>query len=321
MGCIHGIDDEQIDPLALGGKGASLWRLARAGFPVPAGFVIGADGYRRWLDAAALAPRIATLLATPDLRLPKIAREACAALLAAAHEAQLPNDLGDEILSAYADLRRKRGAGVVVAVRSSALSEDGAGASSAGLYETYLNVRDADAMLAAVQRCYCSLWAVRAVQYRAFKGIESSAEAMAVVVMEMAPAEVAGVAFTANPISGSRDEIVINASWGLGEAIVSGRVTPDNYTVRKSDLAVIGRDLFAKELMILPDPAGNSGTISIVVPAKRAAAPTLDDVRLGELARLCLAIEQHYGSPQDIEWTLSDGAWYVLQSRPITGLR
>jgi len=283
--------------------------------------VIDASGYMRWRDHAALAPAIATLLATPDLRLPKIAREACAPLTAAMNAATLPADLQSEILAAYSGLQQRGGKAAVVAVRSSALSEDGAGASSAGLYETFLNLRNADAVLDAVRRCYCSLWSARAVQYRAFKGIDSSAEAMAVVVMELAPAEVSGVAFTANPLTGSRDEIVINASWGLGEAIVSGRVTPDNYVLCKADLAVIGRDVYAKDLMILPDPAGGSGTVSATVQGERATTAALGDEQLIALGRICLAIEACYGSPQDIEWAYGGGSWSVLQSRPITGLR
>jgi rifampicin phosphotransferase len=319
VGCIYSLGDQRSEPALLGGKGASLVKLARAGFPVPAGFVIDASGYQCWRDHAALGSAIAGLLATPDLRLPKIAREACAPLNAALSVTTLPADLQSEILAAYAGLRQRGGAAAVVAVRSSALSEDGAGASSAGLYETFLNLRGADAVLDAVRRCYCSLWAARAVQYRAYKGIDSSAEAMAVVVLEMAPADVSGVAFTANPLTGSRDEIVINASWGLGEAIVSGRVTPDNYVLRKADLAVIGRDVYAKELMILPDPAG--GIVSAAVTGERAMAATLGDEQLSELGRLCLAIEACYGVPQDIEWAYGGGRWSVLQSRPITGLR
>jgi phosphoenolpyruvate synthase/pyruvate phosphate dikinase len=315
------LDDPcELDTAELGGKGASLRRLQHAGFPVPRGFIICAEGYRRWVAEHGLQPLIDELLATPDLKLPKVAREASAKLREAISAAPLPAAVAHDALAAYEQLRRARGSELVVAVRSSALSEDSAAASSAGLYETALNVRDAETLLAEIQRCYCCVWSPRAIQYRAFKGIDSGREAMAVVVMEMVPAQVAGVAFTVNPITGSAEEIVINASWGLGEGIVSGRVTPDNFVVRKRDLAIIERQVFEKELMIQPDPSGRSGTVAIAVPSQRATAPALDDAALVELARLCLAIERRFGGPQDIEWAMSDGRFYVLQSRAVTAL-
>lgn len=321
MSIVHWLHDCPEPAAAdIGGKGASLVRLRAAGFPVPPGFVIGAAGYRAWIEANALAPAIDALLATPDLRLPKVAREASASLREAAAQAALPPALRDEISEAHARLRRERGAGLVVAVRSSALSEDGGGASSAGLYESYLNLCDEAAVLEGVARCYRSLWAPRAVQYRAFKGLDSSREAMAVVVMEMVPARVAGVAFTVNPITRDADEIMINASWGLGEAIVSGRVTPDSFVVRKADLSIAGREIYEKEIMVTPNPAGASGTVTVEAPETKRHAPALSDPELLELARLCLNVERHYGGPQDVEWAFDDRALYLLQSRPITTL-
>ena len=314
-------DPGDLDVAELGGKAASLWRLQHAGFPVPRGFVICADAYRRWVAEHRLQPLIDALLATPDLKLPKVAREASAQLREAIAAAPLPAAIAREALAAYTRLQQEHGPGLVVAVRSSALSEDSATASSAGLYETALNVRDAETLLAEIQRCYCCVWSPRAIQYRAFKGIDSGREAMAVVVMEMVPAQVAGVAFTVNPITGNADEIVINASWGLGEGIVSGRVTPDNFVVRKRDLAIIQQQVFEKELMIQPDPSGRSGTVAVAVPPQRATAPALDDAGLVELARLCLEIEQRFGGPQDVEWAMGDGRFYVLQSRAVTALR
>ena len=305
----------------VGGKGASLLRLTAAGLPVPAGFVLTADAYRRWAVSSGLTPMIDELLATPDLRLPKVAREASAALLAAAASAALPAEVEHALLDAYGTLRERQDPRRDVAVRSSAFSEDGAQSSSAGLYESVLHVRDESALLAAVLTCYRSLWAARAVQYRAFKGIDSRNEAMAVVVMEMAPAEVAGVAFTMNPISGSTEEIVINASWGLGEAIVSGRVTPDSYIVRKRDRSVLSREIFPKEMTIAPDPSGASGTVALAVPIARREAATLNDEQLSRLAELCLAVERAYGGPQDIEWALCGDSFALLQSRPVTGMR
>ncbi len=321
MPVIHWLHDCP-DPSAagVGGKGASLVRLSAAGFPVPPGFVIGAAGYRAWIAHNSLQPRIEALLATPDLRLPKVAREACAAVRDAVEGTALPPDLQEATLSAYRRLREQRGDALVVAVRSSALSEDGAASSSAGLYETYLNLRDEARVLDGVARCYRSLWAHRAVQYRAFKQIDSTREAMAVVVMEMVPARVSGVAFTVNPVTRDSSEIMINASWGLGEAIVSGRVTPDTFVVRKHDLAITGREIYDKEIMILADPDGRSGTVSVEPPPSKRQAAALSDAEVGQLANLCLRVEKHYGGPQDVEWAFDEHDLFLLQSRPVTAL-
>jgi pyruvate,water dikinase len=305
----------------VGGKGGSLVRLCTGGFPVPDGFIITAPGYREWVAHNAIEAEIERLLATPDLRLPKIAREASETLRSRVEGAELPPALAAEVASAYETLRQRRGSAIIVAVRSSALSEDGAVSSSAGLYETYLNIRDEAAVLDGVARCYRSLWAHRAVQYRAFKSIDSRREAMAVVVMELVRADVSGVAFTVNPLTGSPDDVVINASWGLGEAIVSGRVTPDNFVVRKRDLEITGRDIYEKETMILPDPSGRSGTVALAVEAARSRAAALDDEQTVALARLCCRIEEFYGCPQDVEWAIEGKDLYLLQSRPVTALR
>lgn len=310
------------DPAAagVGGKGGSLIHLRRGGFAVPQGFVVGAAGYQAWVQHNVLRPHIEALLASPDLHLPGAARAATAAIKRAIDAAGLPPALQQAVLTAYHELGRRRGRGVVTAVRSSALSEDGAASSSAGLYETYLNVRDEAAVLDGLVGCYRSLWAQRAVQYRAFRQLDSRREAMGVVIMEMIPAHVSGIAFTVNPVTGNADEVMINASWGLGEAIVSGRVTPDSFLVRKQDLQILARDIYDKELMIVPDPSGASSTVAIDVPAENVRTPALSDEQAVELARLCLQIEQYYGRPQDIEWAFHEGQLYVLQSRPVTGL-
>jgi pyruvate,water dikinase len=320
--CIHWLHD-CTDPVAagLGGKGASLVRLQNAGFLVPPGFVVGADGYQEWLNHNDLLPELGTILAVPNLRLPKIAREASAPLRAKLDATQLPEWVCSEVLDAYERLRELTGRDPVVAVRSSALSEDGDTSSSAGLYETYLNIRTPDAVLESLSRCYRSLWSSRAIQYRAFKNIDSRLEAMAVVVMEMVPAEVSGVAFTVNPVTSNSDEIVINATWGLGEALVSGRVTPDSFVVRKADLAVTSREVYEKELMVLPDPSGASGTISAEVPAEQRSLRSLSDEDVRRVAHTCARIEEHHGCAQDVEWAFHAGQIYVLQSRPVTALR
>jgi rifampicin phosphotransferase len=316
VGTIVLLDQPSAEAADTGGKGASLIRLARAGFPVPPGFVVTTDGYRRFVAANDLAAAIDVLLDTPDLRLPRVARDAVQPLTARLEQAALPPDLGGEIAAAYAALRA-RGVGAV-AVRSSARSEDGSLASSAGLYETYLNLSDQVAVLHAVRDCYCSVWSARAVQYRALKGVDQRSEAMAAVVMALVPADVSGVAFSANPVTGDRGQIVVNASWGLGEAIVSGRVTPDHFVVAKGALAVVERHIYDKTVAVVPDPSHPDGAVEVAVERDRAPLPSLSDADLHTVAEATEAIERLWGRPVDVEWAFAGGAFSVLQARPIT---
>jgi phosphoenolpyruvate synthase/pyruvate phosphate dikinase len=312
------LQDPAAGSAEVGGKGASLVDLIRGGFPVPDGFVITADGYRRFISANDLQPLIEQVLAAPSLRTPKEARAVAQPLFERVLEAALPPDLEQEASDAYARLLARGAA--VVAVRSSALSEDASSASSAGLYETYLNLKDREAVLDAVRRCYASLWSARAVQYRAFKGLDSRNEAMPVVIMTQVPSEAAGVAFTINPVTGNRDQIVVNGSWGLGESVVSGRVTPDNFILDKRTLQVVGRDISEKEIEIVADPDGGSGVAVRSVERSRVAVPSLTDADLLTLGQVCCAIESRYGRPMDVEWAFAGGSLAILQARPVTAL-
>jgi pyruvate,water dikinase len=209
--------------------------------------------------------------------------------------------------------------GAHTAVRSSAISEDGSAASFAGLYESYLNMIGEDEVLDAVHRCYVSLWSQRAVSYRANRGSNAD-EAMAVVVMKLVPSETSGIAFTAHPVTGSLDQVIINASFGLGEAIVSGRVTPDSFLVDKRNFAILEREIYPKELAVFPHPDGGGGVVEEKLAPDRQRAASLTDEQACEVARLAARVETHYGSPQDIEWGLYEDQLYLLQSRPITTL-
>lgn len=308
---------EDLD--GLGGKGANLIRLRAAGFPVPDGFCIDVDGYRAFVDDNGLAPLLDALAERSDLRQPRSAREATAALAPALAAAVLPYGVETAVRRAYQTLIQRTRPGLPVAVRSSSLSEDSGGASAAGQYETYLGICDEDGVIAGVLDCYRSLWGYRAVQYRAMRGLDGRSEAMAVVVMEMVSSRVSGVTFTLDPISGSRDLLVINASWGLGEALVSGRVTPDHFILRKQGLVTLTRDIAEKQLEIVA--AANGGTICRDVLPPRANQPSLTDEELKKVAELCLRAEQHYGAPQDIEWAFDGERLVLLQSRPVTTSR
>lgn len=195
------------------------------------------------------------------------------------------------------------------------MSEDGARASFAGLYDSYLNLTGSDTVLKAILDCYHCLWEPRAAHYRAINGVDHSKEAMAVVVMQTVRSHVSGVAFTLNPVSGETDEVMINASWGLGEAVVSGLVTPDNYLVKKTG-AIVQKDISDKNVRVVPTA---TGTAQEVTPAALAGAQALDDHQIRHVADTAMAVERHYGCPMDIEFAFdSDGKFYLLQARPIT---
>jgi pyruvate,water dikinase len=317
MGYVQWLHRGPLARETAGGKGASLSEMLAAGFSVPLGFVVAADAYRRFADANGLDGDLASRFEGLDPRDAGGVRAACQEVRSRLEGAPLPADLREEVVSSYTDLCSM--AGVAAAVRSSAVSEDGAGASFAGLYESYLNRRGPAEVLAALLGCYASLWSERAVRYRLARGADPAGEAMAVVVMGLVHSETSGIAFTAHPVTGERDRVVINSSWGLGEAIVSGRVTPDSFVVEKESLALLERDIYEKELAIYPHPDAG-GTIEVRPDCERAAAPSLRDDEAREVARLAVAVERHFGSPQDVEWGKAGGQVYLLQSRPITTL-
>jgi pyruvate,water dikinase len=226
----------------------------------------------------------------------------------------VPGDIAAAIGQAYAALGQ---GDLPVAVRSSATAEDLPEMSFAGQQETYLNIRGEAPVLDAVKRCWASLWTARAIGYRARHGIAPADVSLAVVVQELVPADAAGILFTANPLTGARDQAMINAAWGLGEAIVSGQVTPDTIVVSKADGAIVAQEISAKELMTVRDL---DGTREQPVPADRRAQPALSPAQAAELARIGTRIEQLYGQPMDIEWALHAGRIAIVQARPITAL-
>jgi rifampicin phosphotransferase len=298
----------------VGGKGASLARLAAAGLPVPPGFHITTAAYRRFAAEHGLQEQIlaAVSAATPDQ--PATLEEASSRIGQLFAQGAMPDDIAEAIRKAYAGLS---GGDVLVAVRSSATAEDLPELSFAGQQETYLNIRGQQALMAAVKKCWASLWTARAIAYRLQHGIDQEAVALAVVVQALVPAEVAGVMFTANPVNDRRDEVVINAAWGLGEAIVGGLVTPDTLTLEKASGRVLSRETADKHVMTV---RVESGTVEQPVPEARRRAPVLDDGQAAELARLGVQIEMLYGMPMDIEWALAEEKFAILQARPITAL-
>jgi len=295
-----------------GGKGANLGELLRARLPVPPGFVLTTAAYRQVVAANSLQPEIERLAqAAPpdDMTALTSAANAIGALFA---KAIMPPAVATAIREAYASLREPP-----VAVRSSATAEDLPGASFAGQMETYLNIRGADAVLAAVRRCWASLWTARAISYRANQRISPAAVGLAVVVQELLAADAAGVFFTANPVNGRRDQMVIDGSWGLGEALVSGQVTPDRWVVDARSGAVLEAHVARKEVMTTRQ---ETGTVTLPVPAALQEKPVLDEAQVAALSELGRRVAAHYGAPQDIEWAWAQGRLYVVQARPITSL-
>jgi rifampicin phosphotransferase len=296
----------------VGGKGMSLAKLSRAGLPVPDGFHVTTEAYRRFVADNQIQFQILESLRgtnASQLTTLEAASRQIGELFAGA---QIPMEIVDAISYAYTDFNE-----APVAVRSSATAEDLPDASFAGQQDTYLNIRGSKALLEAVQRCWASLWTARAIAYRIKNGIDQERVALAVVVQKLVPAEAAGVMFTANPLNGSRDEIVINAAWGLGEAVVSGAVTPDTITVGKPAGRPIRRTTAAKLVMTVQS---ETGTQEQPVPNSRKDAPVLSDEQVAELANFGLQIEALYEIPMDIEWALARGKFAVLQARPITAL-
>jgi pyruvate,water dikinase len=303
--------DHDALPL-VGGKAANLGEMVRAKLPVPEGFCVTTTAYGRAAGEADLEETLVALATTPPeeaARLSELAAAARSALL----EVTIPDDLARGIVAEYEAL----GDDVPVAVRSSATAEDLPQASFAGQQDTFLNVVGAGPVLETVRRCWASLWTDRAVSYRATNGIDPRAVRLAVVVQRMVAAEVSGVLFTANPVTGRRRQAVIDASVGLGEAVVSGAVNPDHFVVDTATGRILERRPGDKRVAVVANPGGGTRRVE---PA-RGEEVCLSDDQIRALADLGSRVEAHYGAPQDTEWAIdAEGRIRLLQARPITTL-
>jgi pyruvate, water dikinase len=320
---LHFRDVGLDDVPTVGGKGASLGELLRAGIRVPTGFAVTTAAFRQavehlTVDGTTIPARVAGL----DPADPPALAAACADLRAVVASALLPGAVAEAVATAYAALCDECGdASLPVAVRSSATSEDSAEASFAGLQDTYLWVRGADAVLEHVRRCWASLYSVESVTYRLRRGIPETDLGMAVVVQRMVDARSSGVLFTRSPLTGDRSVVAIDASWGLGSAVVSGDVTPDSFVVSKVT-GEVRRTVATKTRWHRPDPSG-AGVVETDVPGDLQDRPSLSDEEIAELVAIARRVEAHYGRPQDIEWAVAESApagenVFLLQSRPET---
>jgi len=310
---ILGLDSPQATVESVGGKGASLARLSAAGLPVPPGFHITTHAYCRYVDENHLGEAIVAAAAQAQATDPATLDRASEQIQSLILKGTMPADIAEAIRRSYGKL----GGDIAVAVRSSATAEDMPAISFAGQMETYLNVRGCDGVIDAVRRCWASLWTGRAIGYRERQGIKPEDIAIAVVVQQLVLAEAAGVVFTANPVTGARDEVVINAAWGLGEAIVSGLVTPDTIVVNKRTGKIASQDVADKETMTV---RLDEGTCEEPVPVDRRKRAVLEPAQTAELAKLGVRIEELYGRPMDIEWATSGGRIFIVQARPVTAL-
>ena len=303
------------DITSVGGKGASLGEMASLGLPVPKAFVVTAQAFRRFLVETGIEDAIFRKLERLDVddndALESVSREVQDLVLSA----EIPDYIKEDIVDAYAQMGANE---VVVAVRSSATAEDLPEASFAGQQETFLNVLGNDDLLDAVQRCWASLYGARAIYYRAKQGFDDRGVNIAVVVQELIRSEKSGVMFTSHPVTGE-PLTIIEASWGLGEAVVSGSVSPDNYVFDLRSGRVVDRLIAEKEIMIVPE--GDDGTKVVKLSSEKRTAPVLTDAEVARLATLGKIVEDHYGIPQDVEWAIVGDEIFILQSRPITTIR
>lgn len=311
-------EDESTEITVVGGKGSSLGKMVKGGFPVPPGFVVTTDAYEEFLHVNDLEVKIEKILAVLDYdNLDELEKET-GEIRDAITSSKFPDSFAQKVMHAYKGLGDEL---AYVAVRSSATAEDLAGASFAGQYDTYLDVRGEKALLDAIRRCWASMWTARVTVYRHNKGFDHDTIGIAVVIQKMIEPDVAGVMFVGNPFNARADEIVINASWGLGEMVVSGSVTPDEYIIDREMLSIKRKSLGSKELRVVRDHKTGNGTVQESVPDTLQGQYTLSDDQASALAEMGRKVTIYYeGLPQDIEWALSGGSFFLLQSRPVTGV-
>lgn len=311
--------DKNSLPVA-GGKGANLGEMTQANFPVPPGFVVSALAYHAFMQSTRLDALVKTKTDGLDTEDSKKLQQVSEDIRAAIMEQQVPSEIRAEIVRAYnklcgVSLIPATHDEILVAVRSSATAEDLPEASFAGQQETYLNIQGADAVVQAVKRCWASLFGARAIYYRQDQAIDHVSVGLAAVVQKMVQSDKSGVMFTVEPMSNDRTKIVIEGGFGLGEAIVSGSVSPDHYVVDKNSNKIIEKRVFKQTMMIV-----RVGTVTREeeVPEEMQEIQKLSDEEITTIASLGRRIEDHYGKPQDIEWAIENKDAFIVQSRPVT---
>ncbi len=310
-------DVDKNDIPLVGGKGANLGELLRAEIPVPDGFVVDARTFREFLEKTKIKDEVYSLLEGLDVEDTDKLEEVSRKIREIIEKTPMPEEIEREIKEAYRKLCEEEGEEVYVAVRSSATAEDLPDASFAGQQETYLNVKGEDEVVRKVKECWSSLFTPRAIYYRVQKGFRHEDVSIAVVVQKMVNSEKSGVMFTSHPVTGEK-KCIIEAVFGLGEAIVSGLVTPDTYVYDREKRKLVEVKIGEKEFMITKQ---DGKTVKVKLDAKKAKERVLSDDEIERLVTLGELIEEHYGKPQDVEWAIEKGKIYIVQSRPVTTIK
>ena len=296
-----------------GGKGASLGEMTHAKIPVPPGFVILSGAFEYYLKENKLDSKIEAILKKVDHENIKKVEKASSDIRALIMKGAMPKEILSEIKTSFKKLNTK-----YVAVRSSATAEDGAANAWAGQLDSFLNTTG-KTLEENIKKCFASLFTPRAIFYRFEKGLNDSFISLAVVVQKMVNSEKAGVAFSVHPVTENRNHIMIEGSWGLGEAVVSGQVTPDGYIVEKTSMTVVDKNIAEKSRGLFRVNSGGNAWKNI--PNKKVNVPHLNDREVLKLSEIIIKIEKHYGFPCDIEWAHEEAKFYITQSRPITTLK
>jgi pyruvate,water dikinase len=316
---IRWFDQLSLEDLPLaGGKGANLGELVHAGVPVPPGFVITTYAFDRFLEVTGLKQGILDLITELDAddveRLRSVANE----LRLMVRDAEMPEDAGNAIRAAYDDLVHNANNERYVAVRSSAIAERTDDTSFAGMNETYLNVRGADRVVEAIRDCWASLYSTRVLFYLKNRNESVDRLSIAVVVQTMVEADRSGVMSTINPATGNPNQVVIESTFGLGDAVASGAISPDRFEIDKNSLAIRQRMISVKTFMDVRGP--NGGVVREKLPPDKASTPSLTGDQIRKLAKIGAEIADHYGRPQDLEWAIHDDSIYILQTRTVTAV-
>ncbi len=306
-----GKDDVSI----VGGKGASLGEMINANVPVPGGFAVTAQAFRDFVNRSGIAEDLFKALDV-DVNDPSALNDSAAKAKELVIKAKVPKNIEKAIRNRYNELCKRDGEEVLVAVRSSATAEDLPDASFAGQQETFLNMTGEDQVFEAVVKCWASLYGARAIFYRVEQGFEHEKVNISVTIQKMVNSEKSGVMFSSHPSTGE-PQVIIEAAWGLGESVVSGSVSPDNYVVDRATKEVLSKFIAAKETMIVRDPKTGE-TVTKDVPSDMREKLVLSDEEILQLSDQAEILEKHYGIPQDIEWAFKGGEMFILQSRPIT---
>ena len=300
------------DALIAGGKGASLGEMTQAGISVPPGFVLFSKAFEKFLEETDLSVEIDTIIHGVDHQKMHTVEYASEKIQKLILGAKMPRDIGKEIENEFKKLNTE-----FVAVRSSATAEDGAEHAWAGQLESYLNTTSEN-LVKNVQKCWASLFTPRAIFYRFEKNLHKDKISVAVVVQMMVESEKSGIAFSVHPVTQDKNQLIIEAGFGLGEAIVSGQITPDSYVVEKNPRRIIDKNISEKTRTLERKKGGGNEWIPVSVNKQKT--PALSDEEILKLSEIILKIESHYGFPCDIEWAFENKKFYIVQSRPITTL-